>query len=263
MKLWILSDLHLEGCSWQPDRVPDFDVLVAAGDIHDPAWLAIPWLEALAGGKPVVYVPGNHEWYAAKALFTIEDGVTRLREAAKNSGVRVLMDESVVLDGVRFLGSTLWTDYEAGGDARRAMAAAERGLNDHRFIYTRYVGNRMLPQDALAWHRTSRAWLETELPKRGDWDRTVVVTHHLPHLRSVDAAYRSSALNPAFVSDLSALVEQGGAALWVHGHTHSSHDYVAGGTRVVCNPKGYGPGGRSERHENSAFVPDKVVDLSL
>ena len=276
MRIWLFSDLHLEGCDWRPPVRPDFDVLVAAGDIHDPAFLAVEWLADVSGGKPVIYVPGNHEWYAHRAPMTVEQGVEALYAEARGTNVHVLMDEAVVLQdgdgrGVRFLGSTLWTDFaigegRGGMNAEGAMAYAAVGMNDHRVIYTGSLGNRMSPAESREWHRTSRAWLEAELAKgspegEGAWHATVVVTHHLPHPRSVSERFRGSPLTPAFASDLSELVEDGGAALWIHGHTHDSFDYQAGGTRVVCNPKGYGPNARRASHENGAFEPALVVDV--
>jgi len=65
MRIWILSDLHIEQCCWDlPNPAPDFDVLIAAGDIHDPLSDGVRWLAERAKGRLVIYVPGNHEWYA-------------------------------------------------------------------------------------------------------------------------------------------------------------------------------------------------------
>ena len=261
MKIWMFSDLHLEGCDWSPSVRPEFDVLVAAGDIHDPGHLAIPWLQEVSRGKPVIYVPGNHEWYAHKHAFTVEEETEKLVERSKDTNVNVLMDDNVVIGDVRFLGSTLWTDFAINGNAEGAMAYAAVGMNDHRVIYTKAIGNRMQPVESRSWHFASRAWLESELPRKGAWSRTVVVTHHLPHPKSIDPRYRGSPLNPAFASDLSGLVEGSGADLWIHGHTHSSVNYQAGSTRVVCNPKGYGPNGRWITHENTQFREDLVIEV--
>ena len=261
MKIWVFSDLHLEGCDWEPNIVPDCDLIIAAGDIHDPGREALPWLARISGGKPVIYVPGNHEWYAHKERFTIEEEIVRMRQAADETSVHLLMDESVIIDGVRILGSTLWTDFAIDGDERRAMAMAALGMNDHRVIYPKVVGMPLHPGESRDWHRQSRIWLEDELAKDGDWNSTIVVTHHLPHPNSIDDKYKSSALTPAFVSDLSDLVESCGAELWVHGHTHTSQDYLAGKTRVLCNPKGYGPSGNYATYENKAFDPVMVVTI--
>ena len=80
----------------------------------------------------------------------------------------------------------------------------------------------------------------------------MVITHHAPHPASVHPRWRDNPVNPAFVSDLTRLM--GKACLWIHGHTHDSFDYTVGGTRVLCNPKGY-------RDENRAFRPDLTVTI--
>ena len=262
MKLWILSDLHIEGCVWDlPFPPPDYDVLIAAGDIHDPASEGVAWLAERSYGKPVIYVPGNHEWYAHNIPFTVKEETENAKRLASELGVHFLMDESVVLDGVRFLCATLWTDWDLKGNAAAAMGYASMAMNDHIVIYPETVGSALSPRLSQSWHLASRYWLEEELPKTGAWDKTVIVTHHLPHPKSVSERFKDSPLNPAFASDLSELVENCGASLWVHGHTHDSFDYEVGTTRIVCNPKGYGPRGKGAPIENRAFDPMFVVEV--
>jgi len=136
MKLWILSDLHIEGCVWDmPGPAPSYDVMIAAGDIHDPASLGVEWLAERSNGKPVIYVPGNHEWYAHRQPFTVKSETKAARKRAADLDVHFLMDEAVVIDGVRFLCATLWTDWELGGNAASAMGYASMGMNDHIVIY--------------------------------------------------------------------------------------------------------------------------------
>jgi predicted phosphodiesterase len=262
VKLWIFSDLHIEQSEWDlPEPQPDCDVIVAAGDIHfasDAVW----WLNERSQGRPVVYVPGNHEWYSYSRPFSVETERAAAEREAKETNVNILLDEQIVIDRVRFLGSSLWTDYALYGDVGTAMSRAKSSLNDHRLIVPQDGAAALTPEDALAWHRASRAFLERKLPERSpDFDRTVVVTHHLPHPRSVHPRYGDDPLNAAFASDLSELVEHGGADLWIHGHTHSSCDYVAGGTRVVCNPKGYGPRGPGRIIENGAFDEALLIEV--
>jgi predicted phosphodiesterase len=261
MRLWILSDLHLEQSRWDlPQPRPDFDVLVAAGDIHDPASDGVRWL-AERVKKPVVYVPGNHEWYAAHEHFTVADETACAMQLASQSNVHFLMDRSVVIDGVRFLGASLWTDYRLYGTPATSMKAAAEMMNDHRFIFPAAGSTPLTPSKAREWHETSRRWLEDQLLPGVFEGTTVVVTHHLPHERSIASRYVGDALNPAFCSDLGDLVERSGAAVWVHGHTHVSFDYQAGSTRVVCNPKGYGPVRDGGRYENAGFDPRRVIEI--
>lgn len=264
MRLWIVSDLHIESCRWDlPDPRPDYDVLIAAGDIHTPATRGVEWLAARADGKPVIYVPGNHEWYAPHRLFSVREEAARARDLAAGLGVYFLMRGSVTIEGARFLGTTLWTDYELYGDAKTGMAMAEFYMNDHRLIFPERKGRVLTAEQARRWHDKERAWLEHELQRISTekWTQTVVVTHHMPHPLSIGAQYAGNVLNPAFCSDLSALVEKANAAVWIHGHTHTSCDYVAGGTRVVCNPKGYGPRTSGAPIENDKFNPTCIIEI--
>jgi Icc-related predicted phosphoesterase len=97
-------------------------------------------------------------------------------------------------------------------------------------------------------------WLERKLTEAFDGP-TVVVSHHLPHRQSIHPKYQGNPLNPCFASDLARLV-RAPVALWIHGHTHESMDYVVNGTRVVCNPRGYVP-----MEPNPSFDSMRVVDL--
>ena len=261
MRLWIFSDLHIElSRQWALPVPVDFDVIIAAGDIHSPASSGVRWLAELADGKPVIYVPGNHEWYAPRGEFNVADEHRRAADLAAELGVHWLMDDEVVINGVRFLGSTLWTDYDLYGDGVGAMRLAERGLNDHRYIFPDATMTPLSAAHARGWHMRSRQWLSEKLaiPTTSP---AVVVTHHLQHPGSIDPKYAGSPLNPAFCSDLSNLVETSGAALWVHGHTHSSSDYRVGSTQVLSNPKGYGPTPTSGLIENGEFNPALVFNL--
>ena len=258
-KLWIFSDLHADLGAWIMPEVPeDVDILVAAGDIDGTATQSIRRLADMAQGRPTVFVPGNHEWYQTNAYFSVETERMRALEETAGTNVHMLMDEEVILDGIRFLGSTLWTDFALDGMPEISMRVASRSMNDYRFISPTDDGRMLQPCDTLEWHRRSRTFLEERL--RRLHDRTVVVTHHVPHRKSIAERYADDVLNPAFCSDLSHLVEDGGAALWVHGHTHSSFDYMAGSTRVVCNPKGYGPRNAGGPLENGDFDPLMIVE---
>lgn len=253
MKLGIVSDLHLSRAPQAPPRA-DADAWVLAGDIARPAD-AIAWARALE--RPVFYVPGNHEFYGG----ALPQVVQELRALAAGSQVRILDNEEAVLGGVRFLGSTLWTDFLLDGDGEgldRAMQEAAARLHDFRRIRLDTQQPAIFsPLDAIALFRRNAAWLQDRLQR--PWPgRTVVITHHAPSARSLDPRFPGSPLNPSFASDLEHLMHEGGPHLWVHGHLHHSVDYACGGTRVLSNPRGYW----SERgNENPSFDIDLVVDL--
>lgn len=248
MHIQLVSDLHLETLRDQTTTgvvlspLPDADVLVIAGDIG-LGTQAISFFKDWP--VPVVYVAGNHEFYRGDI-----DAVTAdLRAQANGTSIRFLECDGVVINGVRFLGTTLWTDYAVYGTGRRtaAMEQAEYDLNDHKLI--RYRAGIFKARDALERFTRSVTWLEEQLAQPFD-GQTVVITHHGPHWNSVHSKYQNDGtlLSAAFVSDLTA--QMGKSALWLHGHVHDSFDYTVNGTRVVTNPRGY----RSKNgFENSSF----------
>ena len=261
-KLLILSDLHLEERPyWRlPDELPVFDVAVFAGDIAETPREAVKILAtapALAG-RPIVYVPGNHEFFSGE----IEARLAQGRAGAMGAPVTVLDRETVVLGGVRFVGSILWTDYALNDEPETAMEVAARGMWDHRLI--RIAGRKgedlFEPRHALARHQGDLAFIEEELAKPFAGP-TVVVTHHAPHRRSVHEKYADSMLSAAFASDLTSTMVHGGPDVWIYGHTHLACDYRVGATRVVSNPKGYGPKQWGEVRENIAFDETYVIEV--
>jgi len=250
MKIRIHSDLHLEFFNWSPPAA-DADVVVLAGDIHVGVQ-GLTWARERFPRTPVIYVPGNHEFYGAR----LPDVLQALRTEARSLGIHLLDGDEVVLGSTRFLGATLWTDFALYGaepaQLERAMVNARCGMYDFRVI--RYTHDEPFrPEHAREIHSAQVAWLRQKLqePFTGT---TVVVTHHLPHRRSIHPRWDGDPLNPGFVSDLAHLVREP-VALWIHGHTHESCDYVEHGTRVVCNPRGYLP------HEpNPMFIEDLTVE---
>lgn len=121
MRLWVISDLHLETrLAWQPVRPESFDVLVAAGDVDNDLLRAIETVALIADGKPSVFVAGNHELAFRDA--SIVDAAGR---AAHQFGVTWLERTAVAVDGVRFAGATLWEQgYPAHFESVRSLAAA-------------------------------------------------------------------------------------------------------------------------------------------
>jgi predicted phosphodiesterase len=244
MRIRVLSDLHLEAAPFDPPSV-EADVVVLAGDVHNGG-AGVEWAKR-AFAQPVLYVAGNHEPYDGEFHAT----QAALRAAATDSRVRILDCDAATIGGVRFLGCTLWTDFDLEGEAGRALATVKYRdwLVDFRAI--RYGSRTFTPDDSIALHHRERAWLADRLAESFA-GATVVITHHVPHRASIAPEFAAHPLNPAFVSDLDALM--GRAALWIHGHTHRSFDYTVHGTRVVCNPRGY-PG------ERTAFRADLVVTV--
>ncbi len=109
-------------------------------------------------------------------------------------------------------------------------------------------------EEALA----CRDWLAAELAQTGPWDRTVVLTHFAPSLRSADPRYGAQPGTASFCNADDALLPH--ASTWIHGHLHCRHDYLAGHergrTRVVCNARGHARKGEAEGHD-----PLRIYDV--
>ena len=251
MRIHILSDLHKELAKYQPQQA-DADVIVLAGDI-DKGASGIVWARQTWPDKEIVYVPGNHEYYGS----SIEEANGQMEKASKSFGVHVLNPGEAIIQGVRFLGAMLWTDFNLFGAERRdtAMRVGQGSLGDFRWI--EYKGKRFTPLDSTKLHERDICFLKQNLSMEFD-GKTVVVTHHLPSMLSVEDRFKENILAACFASHLDELM--GGSALWIHGHTHDSFDYQhPNGTRVICNPRGYMmPNGGME---NSRFLPDLVVEI--
>lgn len=245
MRIHLLSDLHNEFSLFSP-QVRDADVVILAGDI-DVKTRGVDWAKQAFSG-PVLYVPGNHEYYGGHLTRTL----AKMR-AAQDDWVRVLDRDEVVIAGVRFLGATMWTDFAATGNPPLASFSAQNAMNDFRQIRTENY-RRIRPADLVEQSVKTRDWLRTKLaePFHG---RTVVITHHAPTLRSLQGnPHAGGHMDAAYANRLEDLMGGDQVALWVHGHSHTAVDYDVAGTRVVCNPRGY-PG------EDTGFSPGLVITL--
>ena len=251
MKLHVLSDIHLEFAGFNPDAV-NADVILLAGDIGLGS-KGIAWARQTWPKHEIVYVPGNHEYYRSE--------IGRINEqmefSGKEFGVHVLNRTMCCINGVRFLGATLWTDFLLFGEAQRHFAyqKAVAALRDFHVID--FGGKILTPQDTVEFNSADISWLKTKLIDEKFDGQTVVVTHHLPSALSVADRYKKELLSACFSSNFDYLL--GYSRLWIHGHTHDSFNYELNGTRVICNPRGYCRSGRSP--ENSNFNPGLVIEI--
>ena len=228
-----MSDLHLEAKGLERPQAEAADIVVLAGDIHNGLF-GIHW--ALKNfSVPVIYVPGNHEFYG----YSRPDLLVKMRRLCRGSHVHLLEQDSLSIGRLRFFGTTLWTDFAIDGDRRDGMNIAQRCMPDYRAIQAT-IGEPFTPQHALELHQRNLAWLQAQLASNTD-AHNVVISHHAPSPRSIAPQYEGNKLNPAFISDLETMIANNSIALWIHGHTHTAFDYRIGETRVVCNPRGYQP----------------------
>ncbi|MFZ9407299.1 MAG: metallophosphoesterase family protein [Burkholderiaceae bacterium] len=262
MRLLVLSDLHVEYADFTPGpRARECDVVVLAGDIGQGP-LALQWARRTFAHQPIVQIAGNHEYFNTVHAAARE----AQRRQAERLDIHWLDGDRVVIGDVEFLGCTLWTDYrlyERPGrprfmSAEQAMQASQALMLYYRRILLGDDGGPVrpfTPQDSSQLHASARHWLTRALSEPRTTRARVVVTPHLPCWHSVSPDFLAASSNPAFASDMEDCLPR--ADLWIHGHTHSSHDYLAAGCRVVCNPRGYPM--RRGGFENPRFVGDRMI----
>ncbi|MFO1330423.1 MAG: metallophosphoesterase [Rubrivivax sp.] len=258
MKLQLLSDLHLETETFDPEPAPGAEALVLAGDI-DAGWSGLARFARWP--VPVLYVPGNHE-FDGRAF---EQVLPALRERCDGFGIHLLHRQSLLVqaaDGmtVRFAGVVRWSDFDLFGAAQRdrAMRAARYFM---QLMAATRDGAALDAEGVRAEGLADRAWLEQELmrPPRGRWQRTVVVTHFAPSLRSADPRYGAQAGTASFCNADDDLIPR--ADLWLHGHLHCRHDYRVdrpgrAPARVVCQARGLAGKG-----EDAGFDPMRLIEV--
>lgn len=120
MDLQIISDLHIEKWKVIPKTLeniinPKAPNLIIAGDFGnvEDIDLYIKVLKMLCKlFKRVILVPGNHEYYSPKKLWTMGQINNILRDIPKLEGCRnliVLINRSISIGNIMIYGSTLWT----------------------------------------------------------------------------------------------------------------------------------------------------------
>ena len=247
MKIHVLSDLHLE---FGPITLPrvDADLVVLAGDVHTKR-NGIPWIRRTFPEIPVIYIAGNHEFYGEKAPGLLD----KLKSETAGSHIHVLENDSVEIDGWRFFGCTLWTDFALFGDPQIGAIEA-LAMNDYKCIRQSVTYRRLRPVDNGVRHLDSVKAIESFLAT-GDPRRSVVITHHAPSMRSLPPDRVEDPASCAYASHLDDSIQRTRPLLWIHGHIHSSRDYVIGETRIIANPRGYADG------PNDDFNPEMVLEI--
>ena len=240
MRVLVFSDPHLEfhadqGQSFVASMPKDVDAVVVAGDLASYGLLAQS-VKLLCDSFPeVVLVNGNHDFYGSNPK-SVSQTMKRLAQRHQNLH---WLDESVaVIQGQRFVGTTLWFADDPLAFRHRAA------MNDFHMI-----------QGFVPWvtqkNTLARRFLEREV-RAGD----LVITHHLPSPQCTPEEYKHSPLNPFFVCDMEPLIHDRKPSLWVFGHTHNSRDFFLGGTRLIANPFGY-----ARHEENPVFDWNCVLEV--
>ena len=277
MRIQLFSDLHLERYpDFQPQFAADVDVVVLAGDIgsyqagsrlstDDFGLERFSPLRPAAPCSTVLYVPGNHEFDALE----FDDTYARLRATCDRLGITWLEREVVTLGRVRFVGTTLWADFDALAanetTVLKQMQMREKACRAANYYLSKNttlkLGEPVLAEGIRDMSLDCQAWLRDALSLPFD-GATVAVTHFAPSLLSADPRYGLTPGTAGFCNALDDLFPF--AQVWMHGHLHCANDYIVEGKkdgqawscRVVANPLGY-----VSKGEQEAFRPHLVIEV--
>lgn len=251
-----MSDLHLE---FGGMKCGSGDVLILAGDVC--------LIEEMASETPqgkyynkffkdcaknynkVFYVLGNHEYYFGD----YQDVLKKARKVLPAS-ITLLNNETEFYEGVHFIGTTLWTNFN--NESETDMEYALLNMSDYQVINNGEYG-KLSPVDLVEAHEESVNYLTKTLPTLTQGP-VCVITHHAPSTKSLKGDYVDTDVKACYATDLEQLIkDHPHVELWCHGHIHASNDYTVEQCRIVSNPRGY-----NGRDENVDFDPNHEITLN-
>ena len=232
MKVQYLSDIHLEFYIENPwsNFIITGDVLAIAGDLAVGAPAVISALKSLNEQnpeKPIIYVPGNHEFYSGKNIpvaMTVEQ-IKKELEDIKN--VHVLYRNIVTLNDVNFFGCVGWPDGSAGS------------INSYKFrVYNDFHQIANFAEDYKEWGTMDKIFLESALRKHKGL-KNVVITHFLPTFELISGRFKGDFLNPCFANEWLDWISMMDIQYWIYGHSHANIEKTVGKVNFKSNQAGY------------------------
>lgn len=191
--------------------------------------------------RHTIMVMGNHEHYG----FQLHKTYQHIKDQLPDN-VYLLQNETKEIDGVLFMGATLWTDMN-NMDSLTLLHMKSK-MNDYNeitmFNEAKNAYHKLTPERTVEEHVKSKQYFKIMLEENrqtGANKPVVVVTHHSPSRQSTHPHYANSTLiNGAYSSNLEEFIlDNPEIRVWTHGHTHHTFDYMVGNTRIICNPRGY------------------------
>lgn len=244
MKIAFASDLHFEFGEARIHHVirqieKDTDVLILAGDIQEFARI-ISDLEFISESLPnihIVYVTGNHEFYGAK----ISEVELSLNVAfGAHPRVHYLEKSTFEINGVSFLGTTLWTGFDAHLQYEQSLSEenAMRGISDFMYIFD--GTGRFQSHHCKNRFKENCAWLSNALEKNNnEGKKSIVVTHFPPAPSLSHGQIPLGPLSNYFTADCRDIINQYQPDYWIYGHNHWSDVQQMGKTILTSNQLGY------------------------
>lgn len=261
------SDMHLNMFSkanqplWEPiiDTTHDKETaLILAGDVWEGTRCLMhaeeSWMTKLAERyRYIIIVLGNHDYWGENFNSFPAKFKNMIKDLHLNN-VFLLDDESITLEGVRFVGGTLWTDFNKMDPF--TIWRAKDYMNDYRYIKSGETYSKLTAQHVLAAHRKTKGVIFANAKKDADTRKIVCVTHHSPSFQGMSPDYAHLGdVNGYYHSELGNDIIDSEIDLWFFGHTHNPVDYTIGNTRIINNAVGYHP------WETTDYEADWLISL--
>ena len=246
IRIQFVSDIHLEMIQYSyfdPSQIVqpgEAEFLALCGDIGYPEDAILEEFIRFCSRnyRMVFWLPGNHEFYSPSAAnrMTIQDKVQRMEALTRKFSNIILMDQvGINIPGtpIRIIGCTLWTEIP-----QDFASQAAKYMNDFRLIY-KTPTERLSVEDVNTWHKSDRAWIESEIrATEQSGQELVVLTHHLPTQRLVHEKYEGHPLNVCFATSLDSMIRYPIRA-WLCGHSHTANEARVNTVLCALNPVGY------------------------
>lgn len=266
MKIWYLSDLHIDFGKQHIKEYPEVDIVVILGDVGNrmSGWDFIHNL--LNKGYQVLFILGNHEYYnnSLKRIYTMKEILKLWKDKELLfPNFHVLHNETFILDNVKFIGSTLWTNFS--NQKQETIDLFYNEQNDSKVIFKtvrnmgfkRLGGTPINHHDVTSFYNESINFIKSEVDKPFNGHK-IVLTHFAPSYQSIGEKYKQYVNDYGnYANLLDEYIQNSTIDYWIHGHIHTSSYYKIGNTTIACNPSGY----KSERKINEEFDIIKIIEI--
>lgn len=259
MKIRIISDLHIDAAKFNLIHNNEEDIWVIAGDISNNMEKSIFWIRNHIPYTPVIFVPGNHEYYCQKNIPELHQ---RAKELTAGTNIKCC-PHGVYIHAqddkkYAFLGHSYWTDFDLYGSPDVSKIYWKQGLNDSRYIYRKNM--RITADDFVTMNKAGIRFIRNQIKQLdGTVDKIILVSHYFDK-DSIHSQYQGDPYNPGFASNLPRDILDK-IDVMIHGHTHKTMSYINSkhNVQVICNPRGYVS--YSGNTENANFDEMLLVEI--
>lgn len=271
--LQFASDIHLEMRKTIPIIKPVKDknvYLCLCGDIGNPYLENYEKFLKIHSElfTHILIISGNHEYYSVRNIVSIGETDAMIEKiVSKYKNITYLNKSGLIIDGVKFIGCTLWSDVSSIPDI------AEKVMNDYKYIYVKKNKKnnkknknqdksqnssdekykRLLKaSDVCEMNKECIEWIKHEINKFKETDKykkIIILTHHAPSFSMLN---KSDVYSPCYATNYNDIMGKP-VSIWISGHSHHSNHIRINNTLCVSNCMGYP--GEKVNYDARKYIP--------